>query len=75
MSHLNNFDIGQSLMVPSIYGVCYAAAGDLASTFAITDLAATATVAGGTTRIKVPADWKTKLDGDPEAIEFHLTAG
>ena len=61
-------------MVPSIYGICYAAAGDLASTFAITDLAATATAAGGTTRIKVPADWKTKLDGDPEAIEFHLTA-
>lgn len=74
VSYLNGFDIGQPLMVPSVYGVCYAAAGNLASTFAITDLAATATAAGGTTRIKVPADWKTKLDGDPEAIEFHLVS-
>ncbi len=73
-SHLNGFDIGQSLNVSSIYGVCYAAAGNLASTFAITDLAATATAAGGTTRIRVPADWKTKLDADPAAIYFNVTA-
>ena len=64
--------IGQPLMVPSVYGVCYAAAGEKASTFAITDLAATASAAGGTTRIQVPAVWNTKLDTDGEMIRITL---
>ncbi len=69
------FPVGQSLMVPSVYGVCYAAAGEKANTFAITDLTATAPASGGTTRIKVPADWNVKLDADVDLIHVTLTSG
>ena len=69
------FPVGQSLMVPSVYGVCYAAAGEKANTFAITDLTATAPASGGTTRIKVPADWNVKLDADVDLIHVTLTTG
>ena len=68
------FPVGQSLMVPSVYGVCYAAAGEKANTFAITDLTATAPASGGTTRIKVPADWNVKLDADVDLIRVTLTS-
>ncbi len=72
VDYIEPFPIGQSLIVPSVYGVCYAAAGEKASTFAITDLEAVASAAGGSTRVQVPADWKTKLDADAELIEITL---
>ena len=75
IQYINGFDIGQSLIVPSLYGVCYAAAGEKASTFAITDLAATAAAAGGTTRIRVPAQWNTLLNTASELIRITLTSG
>ncbi len=75
VDYISPFRIGQPLMVPSVYGVCYAAAGEKATTFAVTDLAATATAAGGTTRIQVPADWKTKLDTDAEMVRITLVSG
>ena len=73
VDYIEPFPIGQSLIVPSVYGVCYAAAGEKASTFAITDLEAVASAAGGSTRVQVPADWKTKLDADAELITVTLT--
>jgi len=75
VDYIEPFPIGQSLIVPSVYGVCYAAAGEKASTFAITDLEAVASAAGGSTRVQVPADWKTKLDADAELISITLTQG
>ena len=75
VDYIEPFPIGQSLIVPSVYGVCYAAAGEKASTFAITDLEAVASAAGGSTRVQVPADWKTKLDADAELITITLTQG
>ena len=72
VDYIEPFLIGQSLIVPSVYGVCYAAAGEKASTFAITDMEAVASAAGGSTRVQVPADWKTKLDADAELIEITL---
>ena len=69
------FPVGRSLMVPSVYGVCYAAAGEKANTFAITDLTASAPASGGLTRVKVPADWNVKLDADVDLIHVTLTAG
>ena len=75
VDYIEPFPIGQSLIVPSVYGVCYAAAGEKASTFAITDLEAVASAASGSTRVQVPADWKTKLDADAELITVTLTQG
>ena len=73
--YVSPFGIGRSLMVPSVYGVCYAAAGEQANTFAVTDLYATATAAGGTTRTVGPAAWNVKLDTAPELIRISITEG
>ena len=75
IGYISGFQIGQSLVVPSVYGVCYAAAGDKASTFAITDLAATSPASQGTTRIRIPADWNTLLNTAEEMIRITLVAG
>ena len=75
IDYIAGFQIGQSLMVPSVYGVCYAAAGDKASTFAITDLAATSPASQGTTRIRIPADWNTLLNTADEMIRITLVSG
>ena len=60
VDYMKTFRIGQSLIVPSVYGVCYAAAGAAAGTFAITDITATCNICP-TTRTKVPAEWNTLL--------------
>jgi len=73
VDYLAPFEIGQSLIVPSVYGVCYAAAGEKAKTFAITDLYATASAAGGTTRIQVPAEWNTLLATGEEMITIVVS--
>ncbi len=73
VQYIGGFDIGQSLIVPSVYGVCYAAAGEKAGTFAISDLYATASAAGGTTRVKVPAEWNTLLNTSAEMIRITLS--
>ena len=73
MQYIAGFDIGQSLVVPSVYGICYAAAGEKAGTFAITDLAATASAVSGTTRIKVPAAWNTLLSTMSDMIRITIT--
>ena len=75
ISYIGGFEIGQPLIVPSVYGVCYAAAGDQASTFAITDLAATSPASQGTTRIRIPADWNTLLNTADEMIRITLVTG
>ena len=60
MNYINyGMDIGESLNVPQLYGRLYAAAGALANTFAITDLAVT--VSGTTTRERVDTAWNGKL--------------
>ena len=75
IGYISGFEIGQPLIVPSVYGVCYAAAGDQASTFAITDLAATSPASQGTTRIRIPADWNTLLNTADEMIRITLVSG
>ncbi len=75
IGYISGFEIGQSLVVPSVYGVCYAAAGDKASTFAVTDLAATSPASQGTTRIRIPADWNTLLNTAAEMIRITTAAG
>jgi len=47
----NKFEIGQELIVPQVYGLLYQAAGEYASTFAITDIVVSGTF--GTSRDKV----------------------
>ena len=74
ISYISGFEIGQPLVVPSVYGVCYAAAGDKASTFAISDLTATSPAAGGTTRIRIPADWNALLNTSDELIRITLVS-
>lgn len=71
--YVGSLGIGQSLMVPSVTGVCYAAAGDKASTFAITDVLAT--WPGGNTRIRVPVDWDGKVDCLLDSVRINVTAG
>lgn len=75
VEYIGQFDIAQQLLVPSAYGVCYAAAGDRANTFAITDLCATASAVGGTTRIRVPTPWNGSLKTALELIQFSLEGG
>ena len=75
IGYISGFQIGQPLVVPSVYGVCYAAAGDKASSFAITDLAATSPASQGTTRIRIPADWNTLLNTADEMIRITLVSG
>ena len=71
---LNNFRIGQSLVVPQLYGISYAAAGKEAATFAITDIRAASPLITGTTRELVPANWNTKLyTSNPERIIVTVT--
>ncbi len=74
VDYLASFEIGQPLVVSSLYGVCYAAAGEKANTFAIPDLTATAPAAGGTTRVQVPAAWNEILDTDPELIRITVVS-
>ncbi len=75
IQYIGSFEIGQSLIVPSVYGICYAAAGEKAGTFAISDLTATSPAAGVTTRIKVPAEWNTVLGTADELILITLVSG
>jgi len=51
----NKFEIGQELIVPQVYGLLYQAAGEYASTFAITDIVVSGTF--GTSRDKVTPAW------------------
>ena len=71
---LNNFRIGQSLVVPQLYGISYAAAGAEAATFAITDIRAASPLITGTTRELVPANWNSKLyTSNPERVVITVT--
>ena len=60
-SWLEGFEIGQSLVVPRLYGVCYAAAGGQASAFAISDIRADCPLVPEITREMIPANWNTRL--------------
>ena len=59
--YLGSLRIGQSLVVPRLYGACYAAAGGQASAFAISDIRADCPLIAETTRELVPATWNTRL--------------
>ena len=67
--YMQAFQIGQSLIVPSVYGICYAAAGAAAPTFAITDITATCSICP-TTRLKVPAEWDTLLTASTGTVDI-----
>ena len=72
--YLNGFQIGQSLVVPQLYGISYAAAKEQATTFAISDIRAASPLITGTTRELVPAAWNTKLyTANPERIVITVT--
>ena len=70
---LETFRIGQSLVVPQLYGISYAAAGARAATFAITDIRVASPLITGTTRQLVPADWNTKMYTNPDRIVITVT--
>ena len=72
VDYMKGFQIGQSLIVPSVYGVCYAAAGAAASTFAITDITATCSLCD-TTRTKVAANWNTLLSCMSSGVDFVVS--
>ena len=59
--YLRSLRIGQSLVVPRLYGACYAAAGGQASAFAISDIRADCPLIPEITRELVPAGWNTRL--------------
>ena len=71
--YMQAFQIGQSLIVPSVYGICYAAAGAAAPTFAITDITATCSICP-TTRLKVPAEWDTLLTASTGTVDIIVNS-
>ena len=60
-NYLRGLRIGQSLVVPQLYGVAYAAAGNQASTFAISDIRADCPLVPAVTSEMIPANWNTRL--------------
>ena len=72
VDYMAGFQIGQSLIVPSVYGVCYAAAGAAAPTFAIMDITATCDIAA-TTRTKIQANWNTLLTASVDTVDFMIS--
>ena len=74
MNYVNNvMDIGESLIIPQLYGKLYQAASSYASTFAITDLYVIWN--GGTVRDKLTAAWNTKwnLHTPADSIFYTVT--
>ena len=59
--YLDSLKIGQPLVVPQLYGIAYAAAGNQASTFAISDIGADCPLVPAITREMIPAGWNTRL--------------
>lgn len=59
LNYSRNLPIGASITVPQLYGLIYQAAGNYASTFAITDLYVTGS--HGVERQKLTPGWNTKL--------------
>ena len=58
---INGMRIGESLNVPQLYGVAYAADPALANTFVITDIQVTPQGASSVVRDLVEADWYQKI--------------
>lgn len=71
VNYMKTLDIGESLIVPTLYGICYTAAGEAATTFAITDILATCDIAA-TTRLKIEANWNTLLTASTDTVDFIL---
>ena len=67
-------DIGSDLIVPQFYGLLYQAAGNMASTFAITDLAVSG--GGGVERERLSGTWNKYwyLANDDSAIQYTITS-
>ena len=60
--------------MPDEYGISYAAAGEQAATFAISDIQAASPLIPEATRELVPAGWNTKLyTSNPERIVITVT--
>ncbi|MEE3403772.1 MAG: hypothetical protein VZR73_06790 [Acutalibacteraceae bacterium] len=69
----NKQEIGESLVVPSIYGVCYAALGEYATTLCITDVQVAANTT--TSRERINLAWNEKLNLVESGITYTFTAG
>ena len=62
VSFINALGIATPLIVPQLYAVAYAAAGDLAKTFAIHDIqVAAAGDQGSATRMRVDCEWNKRI--------------
>ena len=59
--YMDGLKIGQSLVVPQLYGIAYAAAGNQASSFVITDIRADSPLVPGPTSEMIPAAWNSRL--------------
>jgi len=68
VSHISSLGIGQELVVPALYGLCYAQDPGPAPTFAITLLSASAQ--GASTSGVLPAAWNQRLTTQPSMIQI-----
>ena len=68
---INGKPIGEALNVPRLIGLCYSAAGDLASTFVLTDLQAS--TAEATTSGLLPVAWNERLSLPSGGVTFQVT--
>ena len=69
----NRQEIGESLVVPSLYGVFYAALGSYAPTLCITDIQVAANTT--TSRERIPLAWNEKLSCAASGVTFSFTQG
>ncbi|MBQ9212023.1 MAG: hypothetical protein IJ153_10035, partial [Clostridia bacterium] len=68
VSHISGLGIGQELVVPALYGLCYAQDPGPTPTFAITLLSASAR--GASTAGVLPAAWNQRLTTQPSMIQI-----
>ena len=68
VSHISGLGIGQELVVPALYGLCYAQDPGPAPTFAITLLSASAQ--GASTSGVLPAAWNQRLTTQSSMIQI-----
>ena len=69
--YISNRDIGETLIVPALYGVLYAALGDLGPTLCITDIQAAANTT--TSRERIVLNWNENLVCEAGNVTFAFT--
>ena len=71
--HIGRYGIGESILVPPLYGVIYASAGSMADKFRVIDIQASRPGASAITRTVIPCAWDEALEiMDPEfSVAFY----